>query len=80
MSWFVLTKLAKNHKIQKNLLFRLLRKVSSLKRELQDAIIDAYPDALDLAIDETGLSESTFPKTRFYTIEQLLDKHFYPQD
>lgn len=55
----------------------LLRKVPNIKRELQNAIIDAYPDASDLAIDETGLSESTFPKTCPYTIEQLLDKHLF---
>jgi hypothetical protein len=61
-------------------LLRLLRKVPSLKRELQNAIIDAYPDALELAIDETCLPESTFPKTCPYTIEQLLDKHFYPEN
>jgi Domain of unknown function DUF29 len=61
-------------------LLRLLRKVPSLKRELPNAIIDAYPDALDLAIEETDLPESTFPKRCLYTIEQLLDKHFYPEN
>jgi len=65
---------------QRAQLLHLLRKVPSLKRELPNAIIDAYPDALDLAIDETNLPESTFPKTCPYTIEQLLDKYFYPRD
>jgi hypothetical protein len=61
-------------------LLRLLRKVPSLKREIPNAITDAYPDTLDLAIDDTGLSNSTFPKICPYTIEQFLDKHFYPED
>ncbi|BAP55361.1 hypothetical protein THII_1064 [Thioploca ingrica] len=65
---------------QRAQLLHLLRKVPSLKQELQNAMIDAYPHALDLAIDETGLPESTFPKTCPYTIEQLLDKYFYPRD
>jgi hypothetical protein len=59
-------------------LSRLLRKIPSLKRELQNAISDSYPDALYLAIKETKLSQSTFPQTCSYTIEQLLDKNFYP--
>jgi hypothetical protein len=59
-------------------ILRLLRKVPSLKRQINDAITDAYPDALEIAIDETGLAESCFPKTCPYSVEQLLDKQFYP--
>lgn len=59
-------------------LSRLLRKIPSLKRELQNAISDSYPDALYLAIKEIKLSQSTFPQTCSYTIEQLFDKAFYP--
>jgi hypothetical protein len=59
-------------------IIRLLRKVPSLKREVPNAILDAYPDALEIAIDETGLPTSTFPKTCPYSIEQLLDKQFFP--
>jgi hypothetical protein len=57
---------------------RLLRKVPSLKRLLQSAIDDSYSDALYLAVKETKLPESVFPQTCFYTVEQLLDKNFYP--
>jgi hypothetical protein len=55
-----------------------LKKIPSLKRELQSAVFDAYADALYLAIDETGLPEKNFPQTCPYTVEQLLDKAFYP--
>ncbi len=59
-------------------ILRLLKKIPSLKRNLQDAVSDAYSDALFLASDETGLAEKSFPQTCPYTIEQLLDKMFYP--
>ena len=47
-------------------------------REQQEGILEAYPDALDMASDETGLPLSTFPEVCPYSIEQLLDKTFYP--
>lgn len=59
-------------------LLRLLRKTPSLKRELENAIADAYSDALELAIDETGLAETTFPQQCPYSVTELLDKQFYP--
>ena len=41
-------------------------------------MVEAYPDALEMASDETGLSVSAFPERCPYSIEQLLDKIFYP--
>jgi len=49
-----------------------------LKRHVDEVIQAAYPDALELAVDETGLATSIFPITCPYAIEQLLDKTFYP--
>jgi len=57
---------------------RLQRKVPSLKRELQNAITDAYADAVKLAMKETKLSGIIFPDDCPYTIKQLLDEDFYP--
>lgn len=57
---------------------RLLRKNPSLKTKMQAAINDAYPDALELAIEETQLNKKVFPENCPYTTEQLLDKQFYP--
>ncbi len=59
-------------------ILRLLKKTPSLRRELNNAINDSYSDALFLASDETSLPEITFPQNCPYTIEQLLDKTFYP--
>ncbi len=58
---------------------RLLRKTPSLKRELYNAIEDALPDTLEIAVDDTTLPPSIFPNKCPYTIEQLLDKTFYPE-
>jgi hypothetical protein len=51
-----------------------------LKTELSESVIKAYPDAVNIAIAGTGrgLSKPTLPEKCPYTIEQLLDKNFYP--
>jgi Domain of unknown function DUF29 len=64
---------------QRHEILRQLRNKPSLKSYLPDAIIEAYPDALESAIEETNLPESTFPQTCPYSLEQLLDKKFYPE-
>jgi len=57
---------------------KLFKQNPSLKSNLQDAISEAYPDALDIAMNETDLPKSTFPDSCPYTIDQLLDRKFYP--
>ena len=57
---------------------RLLRNKPSLKPSLLNAIVDAYSDAVELASDDTGLAKSTFPTTCPYSLEQLLEKRFFP--
>lgn len=64
---------------QRTKMIKLLKQNPSLKKELNHAIANAYPDALEIAINETDLSESTFPKVCPYSVEQLLDKQFYPE-
>lgn len=51
----------------------------SLKSLLFEAITKAYPHAVELASDETGFPESTFPKTCPYSQEQILTKGFFPE-
>jgi hypothetical protein len=55
-----------------------LQESPSLKSRLPEALSKAYPDAVELASDETELPFSTFPKDCPYTITQLLDKWFLP--
>jgi len=65
---------------QRAKLLHLFKYVPSLKRHVDEVIQAAYPDALELAVDETGLATTIFPTTCPYSIEQLLDKTFYPQE
>jgi len=65
--------------VQRNHIIKLLKDNPSLKRFFLEAMTDAYPDALESAIEETGLPELIFPSECPYTIEQLLDKKFYPE-
>lgn len=64
---------------QRSQIADLLENILSLKRNLHDAVMIAYPKAVNLTVDETGLSKTTFPHECPYTIEQLLDKAFYPE-
>jgi hypothetical protein len=64
---------------QRKQLADLLKQSPGLKNVLIDTIAAAYPDAVELACDETGLPSTTFPECCPYRPEQLLDKTFYPE-
>lgn len=64
---------------QRKQLSDLLKQSPGLKGLLADAIEATYPDAVELACDETGLPLETFPEHCPYPSEQLLDKRFYPE-
>ena len=57
---------------------QLIKESPSLKPYLRDAVVESYSDGLDLAIRETSLDESFFPQECGYTLEQILDKNFFP--
>jgi ribosomal protein L29 len=63
---------------QRKQIARQLKFNPSVKPHFAAAIADAYPDAVDVAADETGLSEQAFPAQCPYTQEQILDKTYYP--
>jgi hypothetical protein len=56
----------------------LLQDNPSLKSYLDVVIIRGYRLAVVLAIKETGLDEKTFPETCPYTLDQVMDKNYYP--
>ncbi len=64
---------------QRKQITRQLKLSPSLRPYLGDALQEAYPDAVDIASDETGLRSSIFPDGCEYTVEQLLSKEFYPE-
>ena len=64
--------------IQRRAITRKLKKTPSLKHQLSDAewLEGTWDDALELAIDETGLSE--FPNHPIWSPGDILDPHFFP--
>jgi hypothetical protein len=57
---------------------RELRLSPSLKPFLASAIVEAYPDAVHIAVQETELNEPIFPKECPYTDQMLLDEEHWP--
>lgn len=53
--------------------------MSSLKSSLENAVKEAYPEAVFIASKETKLSKSISPIECPYTVEQLLNDEFYPK-
>lgn len=65
---------------QRREILLLLSENPSLKPYLSEAVLIAYENAINLAIRETGLDESSFPIQCAYTVEQILDQTFLPND
>ena len=63
---------------QRTRIAKRLRKSPGLKAELTGLIAEAYEDAVELAVEETGLAAKTFPSDCPYSQAQILDKAFYP--
>lgn len=63
---------------QRKQLSGLLSDSPSLKPRLIDALQDSYVSAMLLAAGETGLSETAFPESCPFSVEQLLDEDFWP--
>lgn len=61
---------------------RILKNTPSLRNNLYQLVDDAdiYKEALIEASMETGLSRDKFPSGLPYTIEQILDDNFYPDN
>ncbi|NBC15510.1 MAG: DUF29 family protein [Gammaproteobacteria bacterium] len=57
---------------------RELRLSPSLKPFLPEAVTQAYPDAVRIAAQETGLDSATFPALCPYQPGELLDDDFWP--
>jgi hypothetical protein len=65
-------------KVQRRDVSRLLRDNPSLKSNLDEAMSDAYGDAIILAASETGLPETALPSTCPWSFEQTMDADFWP--
>jgi hypothetical protein len=63
---------------QRSDILKLFKNSPSLRRYFNDECQDAYPQARELAADETGISEDAFPSECPYALEEILDKDFWP--
>jgi hypothetical protein len=61
---------------QRHRLTRLLQRSPSLRPTLPAVLHHNYPHARLMAIDETGLPDSTLPETCPWTVQQILDDNF----
>jgi hypothetical protein len=64
-------------KEQRLRLMRLLKQSPSLRKQINDAIAEIYPDAVTLAAEESGILQANFPALCPYSAAQLLDDGFY---
>lgn len=65
-------------RIQRRELIKLLSENPSLQSYLEEALIEAYQNARDLASAETNLPFSTFPDNCLYLYEEVVSDIFYP--
>jgi hypothetical protein len=66
-------------RIQRRDILGLLQDNPSLKSYLDKALLEAYPNARDLAMGETDLPEQTFPTHCLYSLADILDDRFFPE-
>ena len=63
---------------QRSQLHRLLEENPSLRRDVAQRAQRAYASAAHGASLETGLPESAFPAEMSYSVNQLLDRRYFP--
>ena len=63
---------------QRSRMKRILRDSPSLRVALPDVLQEVYPEAVAVAVDQTGLLDATFPKRCSYGLDELLDAEFLP--
>ena len=64
---------------QRRRLVRLLQQNPSLHPTVPAVIVESYPHARLMALDETEEPSTTFPETCPWTPEQVLDAEFWPE-
>src|ERR1700751_2047258 len=59
---------------QRRQIEKLLRESPSLRPFVPDVLAEAYSDAREDSVDETGLPETDFPRECPFTLEQVLSR------
>lgn len=63
---------------QRRRIKRLLKDMPSLANVIDGYLLDVYPDAVDGAAAETGLSKAIFPTINPFSRQQLFDPDYLP--
>ncbi|HWP00561.1 MAG TPA: DUF29 domain-containing protein [Methylococcus sp.] len=66
-------------RIQRRDIERLLKENPSLRRFVKEEIENAYPEAVELAADETALLEDIFPASCEWEEAEIMDPNFWPE-
>ena len=67
-------------RVQRRDILRLIKDNPSLQSYVEEAILEAYDNARDLAMGQTDLPEETFPKECQYVSQEILNSDFYPDN
>ncbi|MGH6921183.1 MAG: DUF29 domain-containing protein [Geminicoccaceae bacterium] len=59
---------------------KLLEESPSLRSHLWELVGEAYPDAVRDAVHESGLRPQAFAADCPFTVEQILDSEYFPED
>lgn len=65
--------------VQRQKIEAILADSPSLRRKLAETLDGVYRDAVERAVDETGLAEAAFPAKCPYSFDQILTRGFLPQ-
>ncbi|MEI6327856.1 MAG: DUF29 domain-containing protein [Pseudanabaena sp.] len=65
-------------RVQRTSIDKLLRRNPGLKSRIDEALIESWNEARDLAIAETDLPDSNFPETCPFSLEQIMNPDFFP--
>ena len=66
-------------RVQRTGIAKLLRRNPGLKPRLEEAMVESWQEARDLAIAETDLPDEQFPETCPLSVEQVLSPDFWPE-
>jgi hypothetical protein len=65
-------------RVQRTSIEKLLRRNPGLKSRIDEALIESWTEARDLAIAETDLPDNNFPETCPFSLEEIMNSDFFP--
>ena len=68
----------KTLRTQRREIRKLLKQSPSLRRQVPGLVLEAYPDAVKDAVDETGLPIDRFPRESPYAADDVLAESYLP--